>query len=74
MARACLKGLVTSISQRTVYSVDVIAQSQDLWLAGLLAALVLVISVRQGDSWFASFKAMSAHVCFFLPQAGMEIE
>ena len=53
MDRACLKGLMISISQRTVQSIDVIPQSQDVWLAGLVAALVVLKSVRKGQSWLA---------------------
>ena len=52
MDRACLKGLMTSISQRTVQSY-VIPQSQDVWLAGLVAALVVLMNISKGQSWLA---------------------
>ena len=67
MDRACLKDLLTSICQRTVESVDVIPQSQDAWLAGLMAALDATREL------ICSITAISPHVCSFLPQAGFQI-
>lgn len=42
MDRAYLKGLMTSSSQRTGQSIDVIPKSHGVWLTGRLAVLVVV--------------------------------
>ena len=52
MDRAYLKGSMTSNSQSVQYrvAIDVIPQSQGVWLASLLAALVVLTRVTKRQS------------------------